>query len=85
MEWRGVGDKPTKKREARLLTKGEQLPYSGCVKALPLAYSRPMSMGKIGGQDKIIWANSQMGGDVFSALRFNVFYPPLCFPFFPSV
>jgi hypothetical protein len=42
MEWRGVGDKPAKKREARLLTKGEQLSYSGCVKALPLAYSGPM-------------------------------------------
>jgi hypothetical protein len=52
MEWRGVGDMPAKKREARLLTKGEQLPYSGCAKALPLAYSGPMSMGKTGsGQD----------------------------------
>jgi hypothetical protein len=49
MEGRGVGDKPAKKREARLLTKGEQLPYSGGVKALPLAYSGPMSMGRTGG------------------------------------
>ena len=49
MEWRGVGDKPAKKREARLLTKGEQLPYSACVKALPLAFSGPMSTGKAGG------------------------------------
>jgi hypothetical protein len=44
MEWRGVRDKPAKKREARLLTKGEQLLYSGCVKALPLAYCGPMAM-----------------------------------------
>jgi len=29
MEWRGVGDKPAKEREARLLTKEEQLLYSG--------------------------------------------------------
>jgi hypothetical protein len=46
MEWRGVGDKPAKKRETRLLTKGAQLPYSGCVKALPLAYPGLMSMRK---------------------------------------
>ena len=48
MEGRGVGDKPAKKREARLLTKGAQLPCSACMKALPLAYSGPMSMGKLG-------------------------------------
>ncbi len=41
IEWRGVGDKPAKKEEARLLTKGEQLLYSGCMKALPLAYAGP--------------------------------------------
>jgi hypothetical protein len=49
MEWRGVGDKPAKKKEARLLTKGEQIPYSGCVKVLSLAYSGPRPMGKTGG------------------------------------
>jgi len=37
MEWPGVRDRPTRKREARLLTKEEQLLYSGCGKALPLA------------------------------------------------
>jgi len=42
MEWRGIEDKPAKEREARLLTKEEQLLYSGCVKALPLAYSEPI-------------------------------------------
>jgi len=48
MEWRGVGDKPAKKEEARLLTKGEQFLYSGCVKALALAYSGLTAKGKTG-------------------------------------
>ena len=49
-QWNGgeLEIRPAKKREARLLTKGEQLPYSGCAKALPLAYSGPLSMGKTG-------------------------------------
>ena len=37
MEWRGVRDKPEKEREARMLPKKEQSPYSGCEKALPPA------------------------------------------------
>jgi hypothetical protein len=44
----GVGDKPAKKREARLLTKGEQLLYPRCVKALPLAYSGQCQWEKLG-------------------------------------
>ena len=48
MEWRGVGDKPAKKRGARLLLKEEQPLYSGCVKALPLAYSGLCKQEKLG-------------------------------------
>jgi len=35
MEWQGVGDRPAKKREARLLSKGEQPPYSGARRPFP--------------------------------------------------
>jgi len=58
MEWPGVRDKPTRKREARLLTKQEQPLYSGCVKALPLAYSGP------------IFKNSGVASDFSSLISF---------------
>ena len=70
MEWRGVGDKPAMKREARRLTKGEQLPYSGCVKVLPLAYSGPMSMEKTGdGQGKSLLDKLFHPAKIHSVLR----------------
>ena len=54
LEWRGVGDKSAKKRGAHLLSKGEQLLYSGWVKVLSRAYSRLMSWEKLRGGRKVI-------------------------------
>ena len=46
MKWRGFGDKLGEGREARPLTKGEQLPCSGWVNAPPPASPGPCPRGK---------------------------------------